>query len=660
MSRTAVHASRLRRAFLIALLTLGAVLATLYILGRQGRAPEESPNPPAPAKSSEKEGVVASSDAFDFTQTMEGQPVFSLHGDSFTTGRDAIVELAGVRLEVFRDATRYSVAARTATYDPNTRNADLSGSVLLTGADGFEMASQQMRLERGGKWIEAEPPVEMAQSNRLRGTSGRLTFDIEADLLRLASPVKMVSAAPGAEPLTFETGAIEYDRGGRLIRLPDVVRVSRGDDRMQAGNGELFLSQDDNAPQLLAMRGGVAGHLLQSAGDLPAGRRILVQATRLSIRFAEGGRAVPEEATLDGHGRDLALIESVGGEDELIQGLASRGWVVRFVDGKPHEAESSAPVHFAEYRRGIEEPVRSGRADAGRAEIAAGGTVERIALTGAVSIEDPNFKATGDRALFDVGVGRAEILGPQARVTTARGDLSAPHLIYSRASGLLTGKDGVRAVLRDEAGGSLSGLGWSSREPIQIESRYATLQEAPRTFSFEGGVRAWQGRNLLLADQLHGEEETGRLSASGSVRTIWYPVSSAENARAGADAADTSAVEVHAKTLTYRRDEARLTYEGDVRVSRSARSFTCRTLVADLDDGNRIRKMVGEGAVHLDDPSGGRTVDGERAEYDVATGEVLVTGNPVNMKDAQGAVIRGRRLLYDLKSGAARLLGADS
>ena len=654
--------ARLRRILLGTLLALAAALAGLYQFGRQGTGGQ---SPEAGVTSSpglsEREDVVALSEAFDFTQTLEGEPVFSLHGDSFASGRDALVELSGVRLEIYRNAAKYSVSARRATYDPNTKEAALLGAVRLTGQDGLSVASERMTLGRGGQLLEAEGPVRMTETQRFEGSAGSLEFDIGADLLSLGSPVHLESLAPAMGSLVFETGRLEYERGERLLRLPQALIVTRGESRIQAGRGELFLAADESSPAFLSLRSGVAGTLSHGTIGSAEERTILVQASRLTLRFAAaGGDAVPEEATLEGQGRELALLESVGGEGELIQGLASRGWVVRFAAGTPVEAESSSPVYFAEYHRGVEAAVRSGRAGSGRAEFASTGGVERVALSGDVTLEDPQFRAVGERALFDVVSGRAEILGPQARVATKQGDLSAPHLVYTRATGILSGSGGVRAVLRDAAKGALSGLAWSGSEPVQVEAREATLQEAPRSFSFSGDVRAWQGRNLLFAEQLRGEEAGGSLAAANGVRTVWHPQPTAGGAAStGSGAADVP-IEVLARTLSYRRDERRLLYEDDVRVTQGERYFTCDELIADLDPQNRIQKMVGSGGVHLRDPEAGRTIDADSAEYEVASGSVLMSGDLVTMKDAQGGVLRGKRLIYNLESGSARLLGAGT
>jgi hypothetical protein len=306
--------ARIRRALLVSLIVVTAAVAALYLFGRQGAEPEAKAEPAA-APAPGRPDVVAVSDAFDFTQSIEGKPVFMIHGDSFTTGRDARVELAGVRVELFRGDEKYAVASRKAIYDPNTRDAELSGGVTLEGEDGMKLTAEALNLGRGGELLEAKGgSVGFEQRDKWRGRSAGLVFDVPADLLRLTGPVEIESLAGTGRPMRFETGLLEYDRRGQLLRIPGVLVVTRGADRFQAGNGELFFAEDGGSPQLLALKGGVAGTLADPGVGAP-GRKLTLQATRLNLRFAsEGadGEAKPEEAHLEGHQGDLALVESIG------------------------------------------------------------------------------------------------------------------------------------------------------------------------------------------------------------------------------------------------------------------------------------------------------------------------------------------------------------
>ena len=643
--------ARIRRVLLVCLILVTAAVAGLYLFGRQDAPPEPTPEPAA-AVPSDRPDVVAVSDAFDFTQSIEGKPVFNIHGDSFTTGRDARVELAGVRVELFRGDEKYAVASRKATYDPNSRDAELSGGVTLEGQDGMKLDAESLTLARGGELLESKGgAVAFEQKGKWRGRSSGMSFDVAADLLRLTGPVEIESLGAAGQPMRFETELLEYDRRGQLLRIPRVLVVTRGADRFQAGNGELFLSEDEGRPQLLALKGGVAGTLADPGVGAP-GRRMTLQATRLSLRFAAtgaGGESLAEEATLEGHQGDLALVESIGGEADLIQGLASKGWRIVFANGVPSNAESPDPVHFAEYKRGVDEPVRSGRADTGRIEFSAAGAVERIALAGDVQLSDTAVKAWGARALFDVATGRAEILGPKSRIESARADMTAPHFVYTRETGVLNATEGVRAVLKQGAGGALSGLGWADKEPVQVEAKEATLTDAPRTFAFRGNVRAWQGRNLLVADQLRGSDEERQLSGAGKIKTVWVP-----------ETAGATPVEITADSLAYTEASRLLVYSGAVTLQQDGRVLTSKELAAELGTDSKISRMKASGRIQLKDPKAGQEVEGQSADYEVATGQVVVAGDPVTLKDAQGAKLTGRKLTYDMKSGAARLAGGSA
>ena len=172
MTRSANQGShkRLRRG-LLALMAVGvAGLAGLYLLGRQEAPADESEAAaPAPAPGSadaaseaaqRAENVIASSDAFDFTQSLEGQPVFSVHGDRFRSTRDGRVELEGVRFQIYRGATSYAVASDTAAYDSNSQEAVLKGNVKLSGGE-LAIDNGELQLSRDGKFLTAQNPIAM-------------------------------------------------------------------------------------------------------------------------------------------------------------------------------------------------------------------------------------------------------------------------------------------------------------------------------------------------------------------------------------------------------------------------------------------------------------------------------------------------------------------
>ncbi len=677
---------RLRRGLLALLLAAVAGLAGLYLLGRQG-APDDSAEGELAASAKgladakveaaqRAENVIASSDAFDFTQSLEGKPVFSVHGDRFRTTRDGKVELEGVKFQIYRDETSYSVASDTAAYDSNSQEAVLAGNVRLTGGD-LVMQSGELQLSRGGKFLLAQGPIALSHSTQWTGAASALEFDVALDLMTLRGPVTMAgqpaasagseAALPG-EAMTIAAGKVVLDRSGRVLRAKGEVNVTRGASRFAADEAEVFLAEDGETPVMLILDGSLTGSYITagaSAADTPD--RVDFRGAKLTVQFGPTGTNDPKEMGLEGRGKNLALLESV--EGEVVHGLASRALWLQFEGGRPKSAQSTEPVHFAENRRGVKESIRTGRADRADAEFGPGGRISRVVLVGGVTLTDPKFRGWGDQALFDFEGERSELLGAPARTESSSGELAAPHIVYAKKTGLLTADRGVRGVLKRGSGAPVAGVGFRGDQPVEFQADEAIFTDMPRGFFLKGQVRVWQGKSLLLANQVNGEETEQRLSAAGGVRTLLElkaaapppptgsPGSTPQTPAGAPAAAAAELTEVIADLLTYRRREARVSYTGGVRLTQGTRILTSDELVAELDAAQKIKSMTGTGKVVMQDPAAGRTIQATSAAYDVAAESIELLGAPVTIKDESGAALTGKRAIYDLKTGAARLVG---
>ncbi len=661
----------LRRGLLALLLVALGGLAGLYLLGRQGAPGKETPVPGMGSKSpseaaakaaAQAEDVVASSDAFDYTQSIEGKPVFSVHGDRFRTTKEGKVELEGVRFEVFREAVAYSVASDAATYDSNSQEALLTGNVKLAGS-GMKIESGRLQLSRGGKYLSAEGPIALHHGEFWSGTATALTFDVALDLLTMRGPVAISGQPPGADPIAVHARRIVLDRTGRVLRARGKVSASQGASHFESKQAELFLAEDGETPAMLVLEGALTGTYASAREDKP-GEVVDFRGANLTVQFGAGGISEPRAMSLAGRGKALAHLQSTAGE--VIHSLASRELRMELAEGHPKSAQSTAPVYFEEYRRGVDQPDRTGRADRADAEFGESGGLTRVVLAGGVTLTDPKFRGWGEQALFDLAEGRAELVGEPARTEGESGELAAPHIVYARKTGLLTADRGVRGVLKRAGGtvGAVAGAGFRGDQPVEFQADEAIFADAPRRFLLKGKVRAWQGKNLLLAGQLHGDEAEERLSAAGGVRTLVALQQGARSPAAG-PASGTPPVpppapmtEVISDLLTYRKSAGTVIYTGGVRLSQGARTLTCDELVAELDGTQQVRRMSGSGKILLRDSTAGRSISGSAAVYDVAAASIELSGDPVTMKDDTGATLSGKRLLYDLASGSAHLAGA--
>ncbi|MEO1367912.1 MAG: LptA/OstA family protein, partial [Acidobacteriota bacterium] len=287
-----------------------------------------------------------------------------------------------------------------------------------------------------------------------------------------------------------------------------------------------------------------------------------------------------------------------------------------------------------------------------------GGELTQLYMEDQVELADRDLHLSGgDRAVLDLAKGSLEIDGPEVTMSSDRGDVAAPKIRYARTTGLLRASGGVQATLAENAASALAGSPLGSGEgPINVHSQEAHWTEAPPGFVFRNDVRAWRGENLLLAEQLRGDEASGEMAASGSVTTIWKPEKPAPALPGGAAPASQAPIEVTAATVSFRRAENRLIYAGGVRLLQDGRRLTCNELAVAIDgETGGAENMQCRGDVELVDPTGGKTVTGESAEYEVAAAQIEVLGAPVRLIDADRNELEGGYLRYDLESGETRL-----
>ncbi|HVS01297.1 MAG TPA: LptA/OstA family protein, partial [Thermoanaerobaculia bacterium] len=235
-----------------------------------------------------------------------------------------------------------------------------------------------------------------------------------------------------------------------------------------------------------------------------------------------------------------------------------------------------------------------------------------------------------------------------------RGELRAPKISYARGTGIAHATGGVEATLQREEGGAWRQTPLAAGdEPVRVEAREGYWQERPRTFLFRGGVRAWSGERLLLADQLRGDVDRDELAAAGGVETLWFVPP-----RQGAGG-DPRPLRLTADTLIYDQKGDLLTYSGGVVVVDAERRLSCDELRVQLTGDGEAERMTCTGSVALSAPEEGRTVKAERAEYDLASERLVFHGEPVEVQDGKGGRLHGRRVTYHMDSGKVSVSGQD-
>ncbi|HYL06840.1 MAG TPA: LptA/OstA family protein, partial [Thermoanaerobaculia bacterium] len=333
------------------------------------------------------------------------------------------------------------------------------------------------------------------------------------------------------------------------------------------------------------------------------------------------------------------------------------------------------------------------------------GQIAGVTLLEQVTYGDGEVNATGDRAAMDMDAGRGDFFGNPVHVVSPRGEMRAPHVIYTSADQLVHAVEEVHAVIQQSGDANLAGgvLG-EGKGPVMVQSAEAFWLRPQASFVFRGDVRAWRGDNILLAPELVGERlaQGDQLAAAGGVKTVWIPGqeegspqsgtaakpapagpaapgaagASGNRAAGGAPprAAGTAAgaadagrggrqgngpITVLASNMLYRDGSGVLTYSGNVHVDQEGKTLSCKQLDVNLDQDHKAKQMTCTGGTHLDDPATGRKIDGETGVYGLETRKIDVFGDPVVMHDRDGNLVHGKRLRYALDDGKVEVLGKD-
>jgi lipopolysaccharide transport protein LptA len=154
------------------------------------------------------------------------------------------------------------------------------------------------------------------------------------------------------------------------------------------------------------------------------------------------------------------------------------------------------------------------------------GQIATVVMIEHVTYGDAEINASGDRSEMDMDAGRGDFFGKPADVQSARGDMRAPHIIYTSADQLMHAVEGVKAEIQQANDAALAGsvLG-AGKGPVRVDSLEAFWKRPQASFIFRGDVRAWRGDNLLLTPELVGERlvQGDQLSANTGVKTVWIP-----------------------------------------------------------------------------------------------------------------------------------------
>jgi lipopolysaccharide transport protein LptA/LPS export ABC transporter protein LptC len=674
MARRTTTIRRLRTLLLLALVLTVAAVAGLFMFGRAG-----GPSKPASIDEGDTEageGVTLIGDDFDYTFTERERPIFRIRGDSIRADREDTLFLDGVGVTFYDENQQaYHVESKEASFNRENNEGRLQGDVLLRGPSNLELRTAQLQIRDNGKLLILPKQVEVRYAQMYIVTGDRMRVDLKDEVFALNGNAH-INSVPGADPPVLGSSErVIYDRPKRLLRIEGKANLQRGRQRLAAQRITGFLTPDESGLTFLRALWDVAGQTADLREGSPGGTVVNFSGKDLAVMLQPEGNQV-RKVELDGTTREPAVLLSSGaGEARKLTAPRLEGILA---EGVLSQAEAIGGVE-------IEETTQANRTKSGQREVRRAngrradatfrpdGQLAEVRLLHEVSFQDPQVKATGNRATLDMDARRGELFGQPVGLESEKGNLQAPRIVYDTENQIVNAQGGVRAVLTQSQEPAGSPLGGSGEGPVRVDSREAFWRQQPSSFIFRGEVKAWRGENLMLAEELKGEPDADRLTASGGVKTIWIPenpegagkagsAAPAKNAKGTNPGTTTGAqrnapIEVRASELVYQEAKGVLTYTGGVRVEQQGTTLACQRLDVTMNEEKKPQVMTCTGQAKLNDPKGGRQIEGETAVYRLSQRDVEFTGEKVTMKDREGNVVQGRRVVYLIDTGKVEVKG---
>jgi len=640
-----------RRGLLAALLVFVTVVIGLYVIGRMGR-PSETPR--ANELDKEKRGeLVLSGKGFEYGLTQGDREVFRIKAERILSDKQNNYELETVELSISHEDSIYHLSSDAAVYNLDTQAATFAGNVRFRGPQKVELTADGLELRQQGKLLVSSSPVEFLFLERFSGRADRLRINPERNIFVLAGHVEVDTLPGDASPMSLRCRRFSFERDDHLLRADGNAVLTRGDDVLRSRRLAIVLTPDEAQVQFIRARWGVEAEFRQ-LGDDGQASIVRLAGRELSVEF-EVGTEDPRQAELTASGLQRATF-GVTDQSGLTRLIQARHLIGDFESGTLRRAQAFDAVEISEFLSFSPTTViRTACSDEADARMSGSGDLSVIHLDGTVMLQEEDVVAFGDEAHADFDSQEMELLGKPALLLRDAEQLEAPRIVYNQGTEEITAEGEVRAVLSSGQEINLATDQASRDEPIRIEASRAEWGGTPPVVIFLGQVRAWQGENFLVSDELKGEPETSRVTATGRVKTVWRPDPEQSTDAGGLPP---EPLEVTADEMVFDRGENLLVYTGNARAIQLQRSLKCEEIQLFLGEDEGFEEMICEGSVYLQDGESGNSVIGNKATYRPGARTVEVEGAPVVLRDKDGTQIQGKTLIYDFDTATAQIKSA--
>ncbi|MFP4081292.1 MAG: LptA/OstA family protein [Candidatus Aminicenantes bacterium] len=540
---------------------------------------------------------------------------FRVRADKHYRGEDRQYHLEGNVEVVFlkkREGKDVYIQGEEIIYDQGGKHFLLKGKGKVRFKD-LTIESSFVDYHSKKEVFQTERGIKFSSQN-LSGSARKLVYAMKEERIELKGSVDL-AIKPQLEtslPVQVQGKRFVYDRRGKQGLVEGDVHLVHGKSRAWADSLTFELYLHGEQIKNLLLKGKVKAIITETEKSLslgstpliPPGSRRQLEADEIKIR---GFLDLPRIHELEAKGGCRFKFISPEGGFTLIQGE-----LVKFLlttQGKLKEFQSIKEARITEQAEGPE-PVR----------VIEG---EMMSVTGEADVLSVRGEKNLRPRLWFEG---SEIYADQISVFLDSKDLEL--------------KGEVKGSLRFQKESQKSVGIFSGEKPIFITAPGMRYLEQQKRFLFKEGAKMWQEKKNLTAQDVVIDEQTGRISCSGGMRSVfpYKPKNKQEEM-----------IEISAQSMDYDPEENNLSYQEKGSLKVKDTHLQAHSIVVHMKGkkGDMEDIVARQGVVIVQNLREGR---GDEARYDLEKEAVVLVGDPV-LIDRDKGEIRGDKLTFHMADG---------
>ena len=601
---------KIMRAGIIILLVILLAIIVRYFMIRSLRKPQ------VPVKTDDlTQQKIEKKDKVVHFEIKGGEESIRFKADKHYVGEDKNYHAEGNVEIIFlkkREGKDVFIYGNEVVYDKDWNHFVLSGQGKVKYKD-LVIESVSLNYDNKKELFSTEKGVSFS-SEGFSGTAQKLDYLMEQEKLHLQESVHL-RLRPNLEtsfPVIAQGKRLEYSRKSKQGMMDGGVRLFHGESRATASNLKFELSEDEDNLRTLVLKGKAKAFIREEEKkDIYSSRRPSpfsqsamreVEAEEIELRaFPDFQKVQAVEASGN---CSFKFISSSGSYTHI---LAESAKFLFDQEGELREFEALKKARMIDQEENSEE--------------------RRLIEGDALIIKDKT------------DVLRVKGKGPyEARVSSSDSEVFAEEISIFLDNNNLEVKRGVKVVLNSKKGEKRR-IGLFSKEyPVLINAKEMRYFDEEKRFLFNGDIKAWQEKRILLAEEIVLYEDTGKILSTGGVKSI-FP-------HKPKDEEKEERVEISSDKMTYHPEQNLIFYEK--RSSLKVKDIDLRAQSVSVylsEEEGDMEKIIARGNVVIVQNLGeGR---GEEAIYDPDKESVVLLGNPV-LIDKDRGITRGDKLTFYL------------